>query len=270
VPEPPRSIRSAPTPFKFPSPHARSDNLLHHSGSRAPTLDQISSYTIQVPDRSDHLLHHSGSRAPTLGQSSSYTIQVPEPPRSVGSTPTPFEFLSPHARSDQLLHHSGSRAPTLGQISSYTIQVPEPPCSVGSAPAPFKFSSPHARSDQLLHHSSSRAPTLSRINSCTIQIPEPSRSVHEPPRSVGSALTPFKFSSSHSMLTWPPHHRALGQLARRRGRPDVGSRSDASMGGVSGRTADLTQVRSTLLTCRRTPHSKHQGHGGKVRRHDKS
>ncbi|RRT34031.1 hypothetical protein B296_00059175 [Ensete ventricosum] len=35
------------------------------------------------------------------------------------------------------------------------------------------------------------------------------------------------------------------------------------MGGVSGRIADLTQVRSTLLTCKRTPHSKHQGHGGK-------
>ncbi|RZR91102.1 hypothetical protein BHM03_00019142 [Ensete ventricosum] len=66
------------------------------------------------------------------------------------------------------------------------------------------------------------------------------------------------------MLTWPPRHRALGQLARRRGRLDAGNRSDASMGGVSGHTADLTQVRSTLLTCRRMPHSKHQRHGGKV------
>ncbi|RZR78361.1 hypothetical protein BHM03_00003647 [Ensete ventricosum] len=71
------------------------------------------------------------------------------------------------------------------------------------------------------------------------------------------------------MLTWSPRHRALRQLACRRGRHDAGNRSDASMGGVSGRTADLTQVRSTLLTCRRTPHSKHQEHGGKVRRHGK-
>ncbi|RZR79243.1 hypothetical protein BHM03_00004914 [Ensete ventricosum] len=66
------------------------------------------------------------------------------------------------------------------------------------------------------------------------------------------------------MLIWPSRNRALGQLARRRGRPDAGNRSDASMGGVSGRTADLTQVRSTLLTYRRTPHSKHQGYGGKA------
>ncbi|RZR96420.1 hypothetical protein BHM03_00025441 [Ensete ventricosum] len=69
------------------------------------------------------------------------------------------------------------------------------------------------------------------------------------------------------MLTLTPHHRALGQLARRRGRPDTSNRSGASMGGVSGRTADLTQVRSILLTCRRMPHNKHQGHDGKVRRH---
>ncbi|RRT34767.1 hypothetical protein B296_00045981 [Ensete ventricosum] len=64
------------------------------------------------------------------------------------------------------------------------------------------------------------------------------------------------------MLTWSPCHRALGQLARRCGRPDVGSRSDASMGGVSGRTADLTQVRSTPPTCRRMPHRKDDGRGG--------
>ncbi|RZR72199.1 hypothetical protein BHM03_00011148 [Ensete ventricosum] len=61
------------------------------------------------------------------------------------------------------------------------------------------------------------------------------------------------------MLTCPPRHRALGQLVRRRGRPDAGSRSDASMRGVSSRTADLTQVRSTPLTCRRTPHRKTTG-----------
>ncbi|RWW49692.1 hypothetical protein BHE74_00044099 [Ensete ventricosum] len=61
------------------------------------------------------------------------------------------------------------------------------------------------------------------------------------------------------MLTCPPRHRALGQLVRRRGRPDAGSRSDTSMRGVSSRTADLTQVRSTPLTCRRTPHRKTTG-----------
>ncbi|RWW06550.1 hypothetical protein GW17_00030115 [Ensete ventricosum] len=33
-------------------------------------------------------------------------------------------------------------------------------------------------------------------------------------------------------------------------------------GGVSGRTVDLTQVRSTPLTCRRTSHRKDDGHGG--------
>ncbi|RWW37768.1 hypothetical protein BHE74_00057079, partial [Ensete ventricosum] len=38
------------------------------------------------------------------------------------------------------------------------------------------------------------------------------------------------------------------------------------MGGVSCRTADLTQVRSTPLTCRRMPHRKDRGRGGRVRR----
>ncbi|RWW59578.1 hypothetical protein BHE74_00033475 [Ensete ventricosum] len=38
-------------------------------------------------------------------------------------------------------------------------------------------------------------------------------------------------------------------------------------GGVSGRTADLTQIRSTPLTCRRTSHRKDDGHGGEVRQH---
>ncbi|RZR91968.1 hypothetical protein BHM03_00020168 [Ensete ventricosum] len=37
--------------------------------------------------------------------------------------------------------------------------------------------------------------------------------------------------------------------------------------GVSGRTTDLTQVRSTPLTYRRTSHRKDGGHGGEVRRH---
>ncbi|RWW64770.1 hypothetical protein BHE74_00027973 [Ensete ventricosum] len=37
--------------------------------------------------------------------------------------------------------------------------------------------------------------------------------------------------------------------------------------GVSGRTTDLTQVRSTPLTWRRTSHRKDGGHGGEVRRH---
>ncbi|RRT53630.1 hypothetical protein B296_00039549 [Ensete ventricosum] len=32
---------------------------------------------------------------------------------------------------------------------------------------------------------------------------------------------------SSLMLTWPPRHRALGQLARRRGRPNAGSQSGA-------------------------------------------
>ncbi|RZS05931.1 hypothetical protein BHM03_00036505 [Ensete ventricosum] len=38
-------------------------------------------------------------------------------------------------------------------------------------------------------------------------------------------------------------------------------------GGVSGRTADLTQIRSAPLTCRRTSHRKDDGHGGEVRQH---
>ncbi|RZS11100.1 hypothetical protein BHM03_00042397, partial [Ensete ventricosum] len=67
------------------------------------------------------------------------------------------------------------------------------------------------------------------------------------------------------MLTWPPCPCALGQLASRCGRPNAGSWSDASMGGVSCRTADLTQVRSTPLTCRRMPHRKDRGRGGRVR-----
>ncbi|RRT31878.1 hypothetical protein B296_00054790 [Ensete ventricosum] len=66
------------------------------------------------------------------------------------------------------------------------------------------------------------------------------------------------------MLTWSPCHRALGQLAHRRGRPDVGSRSDASMGGVSGRIADLTQVRSTSPTW--TYSRPDTGHGSRADR----
>ncbi|RZS04771.1 hypothetical protein BHM03_00035170 [Ensete ventricosum] len=38
------------------------------------------------------------------------------------------------------------------------------------------------------------------------------------------------------------------------------------MGGASGRTADLTQVRSTPPTCKRTPHRKDGERGGRVRR----
>ncbi|RWV94662.1 hypothetical protein GW17_00042780 [Ensete ventricosum] len=64
------------------------------------------------------------------------------------------------------------------------------------------------------------------------------------------------------MLTWPSRHRALGQLAGRRGK-SVWRRYE----GVSGRTADLTHIRSTPLTCRRTSHRKDDGHGGEVRRH---
>ncbi|RZR73073.1 hypothetical protein BHM03_00019756, partial [Ensete ventricosum] len=33
-------------------------------------------------------------------------------------------------------------------------------------------------------------------------------------------------------------------------------------GGASGRTADLTQVRSAPPTCKRTPHCKDDKHGG--------
>ncbi|RZS01682.1 hypothetical protein BHM03_00031587 [Ensete ventricosum] len=83
------------------------------------------------------------------------------------------------------------------------------------------------------------------------------------------------------MLTWSSRPRTLGQLAHQRGRPDTGSWSDAGMRGVSGRTADLTQVRSTpqrsydrpdtgkvdTLTCRRMPHRKNDGRGGRVRQH---
>ncbi|RZS06883.1 hypothetical protein BHM03_00037638 [Ensete ventricosum] len=64
------------------------------------------------------------------------------------------------------------------------------------------------------------------------------------------------------MLTWPSRHRALGQLAGRRGK-SVWRRYE----GVSGRTADLTHIRSTPLTCRRTSHRKDDGHGGEVRRY---
>ncbi|RWW64971.1 hypothetical protein BHE74_00027752 [Ensete ventricosum] len=39
------------------------------------------------------------------------------------------------------------------------------------------------------------------------------------------------------------------------------------MGGANGRTADLTRVRSTPPTCKRTPHCKDSKHGGRVRRH---
>ncbi|RRT48691.1 hypothetical protein B296_00026175, partial [Ensete ventricosum] len=35
-------------------------------------------------------------------------------------------------------------------------------------------------------------------------------------------------------------------------------------GGVSGRTTDLAQVRSTSLTCRRTSHRKDGDRGGEV------
>ncbi|RWW74959.1 hypothetical protein BHE74_00017047 [Ensete ventricosum] len=48
----------------------------------------------------------------------------------------------------------------------------------------------------------------------------------------------------------------------RRGKP-VGCRYR----DVSGRIANLTHVRSTPLTCRRTPHRKDDRHGGEVRRH---
>ncbi|RRT55298.1 hypothetical protein B296_00043663 [Ensete ventricosum] len=46
----------------------------------------------------------------------------------------------------------------------------------------------------------------------------------------------------------------------------MGNRPNASMGGTSGRTADLTQVRSTPPTCKRTPHYKDDERGGRVRR----
>ncbi|RWW54325.1 hypothetical protein BHE74_00039111, partial [Ensete ventricosum] len=129
----------------------------------------------------------------------------------------------------------GSRAPMLGRISSYTIQVLELP--------------------------------LDRIDSRSNRVPKPLLDPINSRAPLAGHLEKVFWGGRMiwQMLTWPPHHRALGQLARRRGQPDAGSRSDASMGGVSGRTADLTQVRSTLLTCRRTPHSKHQGHGGKAR-----
>ncbi|RZS19969.1 hypothetical protein BHM03_00052431 [Ensete ventricosum] len=55
-------------------------------------------------------------------------------------------------------------------------------------------------------------------------------------------------------LTWPTRRRK--SVWRR-------------YGGVSGRTADLAQVRSTPLTCRRTSHRKDDGRGGEVRRHGK-
>ncbi|RRT68343.1 hypothetical protein B296_00035607, partial [Ensete ventricosum] len=39
------------------------------------------------------------------------------------------------------------------------------------------------------------------------------------------------------------------------------------MDTLSARTADLTQVRSTPPTCKRTPHCKDSKHGGRVRRY---
>ncbi|RZR94884.1 hypothetical protein BHM03_00023650 [Ensete ventricosum] len=52
------------------------------------------------------------------------------------------------------------------------------------------------------------------------------------------------------MLTWPPRPRALGH----------GEAGLTQVWGVSGRMADLTQVRSTPLTYRRTPHHKDSGY----------
>ncbi|RWW88554.1 hypothetical protein BHE74_00002563 [Ensete ventricosum] len=57
------------------------------------------------------------------------------------------------------------------------------------------------------------------------------------------------------MLTWPPRPRALGH----------GEAGLTQVWGVSGRMADLTQVRSTPLTYRRTPHHKDSGYDCMVR-----
>ncbi|RRT39877.1 hypothetical protein B296_00053971 [Ensete ventricosum] len=95
-----------------------------------------------------------------LGRTSPYTIQIPEPPRSIGSAPTPFRFPSHHARSDQLLHHTSSRAPARSDQFSSS-------CSIGSAPAPICSRAP-ARSDQFSSSRSDQFP-----NPCsTRSIPE--------------------------------------------------------------------------------------------------
>ncbi|RZS22974.1 hypothetical protein BHM03_00055817 [Ensete ventricosum] len=90
VPEPPHAVRSAPAPFRFPSPHARSDQLQHHSNSRAPALGS------RAPAQSDQFLSSClvglapapiSSRAPARSSPELPLVRpVPEPP--LGTSPT--------------------------------------------------------------------------------------------------------------------------------------------------------------------------------------
>ncbi|RWW25557.1 hypothetical protein GW17_00010096 [Ensete ventricosum] len=67
------------------------------------------------------------------------------------------------------------------------------------------------------------------------------------------------------MLTWPPSHHTLGQLARPRGRPDVGNRPNIRGRQWSYSRPDAGKVGTPA--CKRTPHCKDSKHGGRVRWH---
>ncbi|RZS13973.1 hypothetical protein BHM03_00045614 [Ensete ventricosum] len=151
-----------------------------------------------------------------LGRFSSRSNQFPSP-CSVRS------ILEP------LLAHApiSSRAPAwsinsralLGRISSRSNQFPSP-CSVGSTP-------------ELL---------LGRFSSRSNQFPSPCSVGSIPELLLGRISSRSdQFPSPCSMLTWSSRPRALGQLARRHGRRDAGSRSGtgarltARMAGVMER-----------------------------------
>ncbi|RZS22236.1 hypothetical protein BHM03_00054979 [Ensete ventricosum] len=179
-------------------------------------------------------------------------------PCSVGSI---FELLlgwinfRALARSDQLPLRSVPE-PLLGRINSRALaqsdqlqlqSVPEPLLGRINSRAP-------TRSDQLPLRSVPE-PLLGRISSRSDQFPSPC--------SVGSILEPLLDVDLVVTSSCP----------RTTGPPTWPTRREKSVwrryGGVSGCTADLAQVRSTPLTCRRTSHCKDGGRGREVRRHGK-
>ncbi|RZS08308.1 hypothetical protein BHM03_00039252 [Ensete ventricosum] len=167
---------------------------------------------------------------------------------------------------------SSAPEPLLGRISSLSNQFSSP-CWVGSIPE-LLLGRISSRSDQFPSPCSVRPipePRLDRINS-RIRSPASSspelrsvRSVPEPP--LGTSPTGGKNDMADVNLV------ATSSCPRTTGPSTWSTRRGKSVwrryGGVSGRTADLAQVRSTPLTCRRTSHCKDDRCGGEVRRHGK-
>ncbi|RWW57612.1 hypothetical protein BHE74_00035579, partial [Ensete ventricosum] len=128
----------------------------------------------------------------------------------------------------------------LGRISSRSDQFPSP-CSVGSIPEPRLG---HINSQ--IRNPASSSPELPLVR----PVPEPSLGTSPTSPQAGDSAQDLIFNTLirhlekvfpggggggkndmanvDLMLTWPPRPRDLGQLARRRGRPDAGSRSDAA------------------------------------------